>query len=109
MYAEWINTTDVQVRARRDTSDEKCDVQEGKQTGHYVHTCVDCYARDHNITVPEARRAIKQPRTAKDLEGSKKYEKAKTETMDLWQFLLAEKRRMMMMLVRWFRLCQTGH
>ncbi len=70
-----------------DTSDEKNDVLTGKQYGHWIYMCVVCVALRDDLTLPEAARAIKQPRTQKGMDRCKKFEFAKLTVQADFTFL----------------------
>ncbi len=78
---------DKDTESRMGTSEEKNDLQKMKQYGDYTYVCQLCVARRDSITMPEAARVIKQPRTAKGMDRCKKFEFAKLEVQATFTFL----------------------
>ncbi len=58
-----------------------------KQYGDYTYVCVMCVALRDELTMPEAARAIKQPRTQKGMDRCKKFEFAKLTVQSDFTFL----------------------
>lgn len=90
MKSVWIDTTTPEARARAGTSAEKDDVIWGRQGGFYVFTCVKCVAKEGNMTVEEASRSIKEPRTEKQTARAAKFKHEMANIKSVWDFLAVE-------------------
>ena len=78
---------DKDTESRMGTSAEKDDLHTGKQYGEYTYLCVMCVAERDELSLPEAARAIKQPRTQKGVGRCKKFEFAKLTIQSTFTFL----------------------
>ena len=87
MKATYVDQTPEDMKKVQDTFQEVAAIKEGKVYGSYTYTCVDCTAKKDGITVQEASRAIKQPRTAKGLARCVAFEKAVMEVQSEWKFV----------------------
>ena len=81
---------DKDTESRMGTSAEKDDLKKMKQYGDYTYVCVMCVALRDEITMPEAARAIKQPRTQKGMDRCKKFEFAKLQVQATFTFLYVD-------------------
>jgi hypothetical protein len=81
---------DKATASRMGTSAEKDDLRKMKQYGDYTYTCVMCVAKRDELSLPEATRAIKQPRTKKGIERCNKFEVAKLQVQATFTFLYVD-------------------
>ena len=73
-----------------DTVAERDAVREGKQFRKYSHTCVQCVAKRDSITLHEARRAVKQPRTMNGLARIENFNLALKNIQKDWKFICVD-------------------
>ena len=90
MRATYVDKSSEAVCSRRDTLAEREDVRAGRQFGEYIYHCVECVAKENNVTAKEAIRLIKQPRREKDFVRVEKYKDAKAHIQEVWKFLAIE-------------------
>ena len=62
-------------------------IEEGKYVFDYVYTCYSCVAKEQGITVHEAIRAVKKPRTDKMVERAERFTVSMERVQDLISFV----------------------
>ena len=80
-------TTTEEALQRQGTSAEKEDIAEGRQYGKYTYTCSPCVSYRDGITLAEAIRKVKQPRTEASVQRSRNFETARANLQEQWYFL----------------------
>jgi len=88
-HSETVCTT-MEAGQNRGTSNEKADIKSGKQYGNYTYTCAKCVAERDGLTIQEAHRQIKQPRTAKSTARSQAFEHALKKVQETFTFLYVD-------------------
>lgn len=86
-YTSVTNYADSGARERAGTSAEKEDIREGKQYGTFEYTCVKCVAKREGCDIADARRKVKQPRTAKGIARCHAFAEAVANIQEKFQFL----------------------
>ena len=91
-HYETVCTTD-EAAERQGTMAEKDDLRTGKQYGNYTYTCAKCVSERDKITLQEAHRQIKQPRTNKSIARSQAFEHALKNVQETFIHLLVHRLR----------------